>query len=409
MVIKVVSFRESTFKEIMDVLYRSLEDYSLQEGLRRTMANLVPAPYRVLANWSYMTKLAEEIRGIKEEVIRNIDYYIDLTIKNVKAYARGEGFYARTREDVYKIIDSILEDHKRRMIIVKAKSMVTEELKLREYLIEKGHEVYETDLGELLIQLSGDKPMHAIGPAIHIPKERAVMLTSKLGIKLARDAGHEDIVRGVREFLREKFVKADVGISGANAVAADTGSIVLVENEGNIRLSTSLPPVHIAVTGIEKIMPTLDYAIKQAIVQSGYAGLYPPTYLTVISGPSSTADIEFHRVYGAHGPHKFYLILYDGGRRMAVEHPYLWEQLLCIKCGRCQGECPIWELTANNWGGNVYGGPMGLAWTAIVEDKVKASHLALLCLECGLCKEVCPMKIDMPRIAHILKRELWQS
>jgi L-lactate dehydrogenase complex protein LldG len=402
-------FNESIYGRVVEEVYRSLENATLREGLKRTIDNLAPAPYRVIGNWGYLVKLAEELRRVKEEVLKNIDYYIDLTLKSVREYARGEGFYAKTMEDVYKIVDMILEGHRRRMVIVKAKSMVTEELRLREYLIEKGHEVYETDLGELLIQLSQGKPMHAIAPAIHIPREEAVRLINKLGVNTPMDATHDVIVRRVREFLREKFTKADVGISGANAVAADTGSIVLIENEGNIRLSTSLPPVHIAITGIEKIMPTLDYAIKQALVQSAYAGLYPPTYLTVISGPSSTADIEYRRVYGAHGPHKFYLILYDGGRRRALESPYLWEQLLCIRCGRCQGECPVWMLTANSWGGSVYGGPMGMAWVAITEDEVRAAHLALLCLQCGRCKDVCPMKIDMPKIAYMLKKSLWHK
>lgn len=395
-----------SFEDIVSEIYRGLKDKDLQEGLARTIKNMVPGPYRVISNWKYVEQLAEDVRKVRQETLKNIDYYIDETLKNVERYAKGKGYFVKNRDELYKIIDGIISQHgEGKKIIIKSKSIVTEEMELRQYLQRKGHEVYETDLGELLVQIAGDKPMHQIAPAIHYPKEKTIDILRKVGIELDRDTPHEIIVKAVRKFLREKYIKADIGISGANAVAADSGAVLLVENEGNIRLTTSLPPVHIAITGVEKIVPTLVDAYKQVLVQSAYSGLYPPTYLSVIAGPSSTADIEFHRVYGVHGPLEFHLVLYDGGRLKAIKTDELIsEQLLCIRCGRCQGECPVWDLAANLWGGIAYGGPLGLGWNAITVDENFASNLAFLCLSCGKCKEVCPMKINIPEIARELRK-----
>ncbi len=391
---------KDTYEELAVDILKHLDNVNIRKGLSRSVDRLVPAPYHILDKWKYIQEYAEHVRKVKEEILANIDYYIDLTLKNVEK-TQGNGYYTKTREDVIKIIDDIIgEDSK---LIVKAKSMVTEEIGLREHLIEKGHKVYETDLGELLIQLSGDKPMHTTAPAIHITKEQAIKLLKNAGARVHEGMSIKEIVGEVRVFLRDKFINADIGISGANVVAADTGSIFLISNEGNIRNTTNLPPTHIAITGIEKIMPTMMDAFMQALVQAAYAGLYPPTYLSIISGPSSTADIEFTRVYGVHGPKHFHLILYDGGRRDAINHPFLFEQLYCIRCGRCQAECPIWDLVGNIWGGSVYGGPMGVGWTAITEGVEKATNLSHFCLNCGKCEVVCPVNIDMPRIIRYLK------
>ena len=385
---------------VMDEILPALENENLRLGLTRSVETLGAAAARALDKWPYLTEFAEYVRKTKEKVIENLDYYIDKTLKSVEN-AGGHSYFAKDEKEVCKIVDDIIGEGKK--LIVKAKSMVTEEIRLREHLIERGHEVYETDLGELLIQLSGGKPMHAIAPAVHIPREEAAKLLKKIAPEVSEDMSIEEMVSYVRKFLREKFVKADIGISGANSIAADTGAIFLVSNEGNIRNATNLPPVLIAITGVDKIMPTIKDAFLQAIVQSGYAGLFPPTYLSLIAGPSSTADIEYHRVYGVHGAKEMHVILYDGGRIDASKNEYLREQLYCVRCGRCQGECPIWDLVGNMWGGDVYGGPMGMGWTAITQGIDKAAPLAMLCLGCGRCREVCPSKIDMPSIIRYLK------
>ncbi len=386
-------------QNVSDEIHRALYIKSLRKGLSRSVNRLVPAPYRILDRWRYLLEYTEELREAKEKVLQDIDYYIDLTMKRVEE-TRGHAYYAKTRDEAVKLVNDLVGEDK---LIVKSKSMVTEELRLREELAKNGNTVYETDLGELLIQFSRDKPMHTTAPAIHITREKAIRILRKHGVEVRDDMSTTEIVGMVRIFLREKFVEADIGISGANSIAADTGSIFLVSNEGNIRNTTSLPPMHIAITGVEKIMPSMDLAFKQTITQAAYAGLYPPTYVSVISGPSSTADIEFERVYGVHGPKEVHVILYDGGRIEMLKNEVISEQLYCIRCGRCQAECPIWQLVGNIWGGNVYGGPMGMGWTAIVEGIEKAASLSHFCLLCGKCREVCPMKIDMPRIIRYLK------
>lgn len=389
---------EALAKDIM----KAQENTALQLGLKNSVANFYNTINKVLNRFPELAEIAEHVKATREKVLENLEYYIDQAIKSVNA-AGAHAHFASDPESVRKIIDDIVGDEKR--IIVKAKSMVTEEIMLREHLAEKGHEVYETDLGEFLIQISKGKPMHVIVPAIHLSKEQAAQLLGlKLGQPISREATHEELVFHVREFFREKFGKADIGISGANVIAADTGSVFLVHNEGNISNVVTLPPVHIAIASVEKIMPTFKDAILQVMVQSGYAGLYPPTYVNVISGVSSTADIEYHRVYGVHGAREVHVILYDGGRIKALKDPVLKEQLRCVKCGRCQIMCPIWDVSGNIWGGKVYGGPMGVGWTAITESK-KAEPLSWFCLLCNACKEACPVKVDSAEISRRIRSQ----
>lgn len=185
--------------------------------------------------------------------------------------------------------------------------MLGEEIHLRQRLADCGHEVWETDLGEFILQLMDGRPMHILSPSIHVPREQvAEVFTEFFGREIPPDIAEE--VMAVREFLREKYFTADIGISGANAVAADTGQITIIENEGNVRLCTAAPPVHIAVVGIEKIVPTFLDSMKVAEVNWRYGQYGAPGYVNIISGPSKTGDIEKVTTYGAHGPHEFHVI-----------------------------------------------------------------------------------------------------
>jgi L-lactate dehydrogenase complex protein LldG len=380
-------------------IWEALLDEEFQEALRRASTISQVRVEELLAERGELVELCREVAGIKRRSIDTLEELVERAYRSLEA-VRAKPYLAGDAEEARRIIGGLVGSGK---LVVMAKSMAAAEVGLRGYLESLGNEVWETDLGELLVQLEGSKPMHTITPAVHMTRYKAIKLISeKLGVKLEGDSV-EEAVKAVREFLRGKIVKADVGISGANALAADTGAIVLVENESNIRLVTSTPPIHIALVPVDKIVPTLLDAVKVAIVQAAYTGLYPPTYISIIAGPSSTADIERVRVYGAQGPRELHVVLLDNGRLKALKDPTLKEQLRCIRCGRCQYECPVWVHTANKWGGPAYGGPMGLVWTAITVDPIEAGKLSYLCLGCGRCDASCPVEIPLSTILRHLK------
>ncbi|MEM0463076.1 lactate utilization protein B [Pyrobaculum sp.] len=372
---------------------------SWEVAVERARRHIVPRTYQVLSQFSYVTNLAREVRKAKEEVVRNLDHYIEEVRKAVERIG-GRFVLASTAEEAVEAAVKIVGQGK---VVVLSKNNVATETGLRRRLEEAGNEVWETDLGEFLIQLAGDEPSHILAPAVHMTKERvAEVLAERLGMAVPPEP--EAIAQRAREFLRNKFIKADVGITGANAIAADTGAVVLVENEGNIRLTSGLPPVHIVYDGVEKIVPTLVDAMVAAAVQSAYAGLYPPTYINISAGPSSTADVEMHRVSPAQGPKEFYMILVDNGRRAVARDPVLWEALLCIRCGRCHLHCPVYRALGREFGVPPYTGPMGVMWTAVTRGIEEAGPHALKCVHAGNCKEVCPMGIDIPGVIHEVKK-----
>ncbi|TRM77477.1 (Fe-S)-binding protein [Sulfolobus sp. B5] len=370
-------------------------------AIKRGVEHNIPRVFKVLREHPYLEDLARKVREGKLEVLSNLDHYIDMTIKAVEKIG-GKAYFAENAEQAREIVGKIVGSKKR---IVLGKSMVAYEVGLRKYLQSLDNEVWETDLGELLIQFADEPPSHIIAPAVHMTRERIRELIKE---KLNIDPGdkHEDIVKVAREFLRQKFLTADIGITGANAVAADSGSIVLVENEGNIRMTSVVPPVHISITGVEKILPNLEYALYEALVQAAYAGLYPPTYINVTSSPSSTGDVEQKRVSPAHGPKEFHLVLVDNGRRKANEDNVLREALLCIRCGRCHFHCPVYRVLDGKWGDPPYSGPMGAMWSGVVYNDYKPS---LMCTHAGNCREVCPMKINIPKVLEYLKHKYYTN
>ena len=368
------------------------------EAIRRAVDNNVPRTMKILEEYPYVVELAKELRRAKEEVIRNIEYYVDKTMKSIERTG-ARAYFARDADEARRIVGELVGSGK---IVVMGKSMVAAEVGLREYLTSMGNEVWETDLGEFLIQLTGDKPTHIVAPALHMTRERASqVLRERLKVNVEPDPSA--IAQAARAFLRDKFFKADVGITGANAVAADTGAVLLIENEGNIRFTTVAPPRHIVVTGVDKIVPTLHDAFKEVIVQSAYAGLYPPTYVNLVAGPSTTADVEQTRVSPSHGPREVHVVLIDNGRIKASKDPDLWEGLLCVRCGRCHFHCPTYRALDGSWGESPYVGPMGVIWTAITMGIDKAGPHAMLCTHAGTCREVCPMKINIPDIIKAIK------
>ncbi len=386
-------------KEIMDATH----DDRLRLALSRAVKSFRGNVKNALARFPHTVALAEEVLKIKEKAIPNMEKLTRQAITAIEEN-KGKGYIARTAEEALEIIANLVGTKK---LIVKGKSMTGEEIGLREHLEKIGNDVYETDLGEFIIQKRGDKPMHITSPSIHVPREDVARLFSKImGQEIAPDAEIADMVAVAREYLRDKFFRADIGISGANVVAAETGTLFIIENEGNIRLSTSAPPVHIALVGMEKLVPSLSDAFKVSEVTWRYANYTVPSYVSLISGPSKTGDIEKVTTYGAHGPKELHVIFLDAGRTQLAKYPKLRQALYCVRCGGCLYECPVFAVTAGHFGDKYFAG-MGAIWAAIVnKDKEKAAALAYTCLTCGRCRQRCPVKIDVPEMVIELRKML---
>jgi len=384
---------------------KELRDAAGSGRIRLALSRAIKS-YRVntdnaLKKFPHTIKMAEEVKLIKEASIQQM---AELAGKAGRSIEENKGKYhiAGTAGDALKIIGEIVGKGK---LVVKAKSMTAEEIQLREHLEQAGNEVYETDLGEFIIQKLGQRPMHILSPAIHVPREDVARLFSQItGQKLQPDI--DTLVATARELLREKFFKADVGISGANVVSADTGTLFLIENEGNIRLATGAPPVHIALVGMEKLVPTLEDAFKVSEVTWRYANYIVPSYVSMISGPSKTGDIEKVTTYGVHGPKEFHVIFLDDGRTRLARDPVLRQALYCLRCGGCLYECPVFGLTAGYFGDKYFAG-IGAVWAAeVTRNMEKAASMAYTCLTCGRCKVRCPMKIDVPEMILALRKSI---
>ncbi|MBN1690579.1 MAG: lactate utilization protein [Dehalococcoidia bacterium] len=384
---------------------KELRDAAGSGRIRLALSRAIKS-YRVntdnaLKRFPHTVKMAEEVRLIKEASILQMAELARKAGRSIEEN-KGKSHIARTAGDALRIIGEIV-GHKK--LVVKAKSMTAEEIRLREHLEEAGNEVYETDLGEFIIQKLGQRPMHILSPAIHVPREDVALLFTKItGRKQEPDI--DKLVATARELLREKFFKADIGISSANVVSADTGTLFMIENEGNIRLATGAPPVHIALVGLEKLVPTLEEAFKVAEVTWRYANYSVPSYVSLVSGPSKTGDIEKVTTYGVHGPKEFHVIFLDDGRTQLAKDPVLRQALYCLRCGGCLYECPVFGLTAGYFGDKYFAG-IGAVWAAqVTRNMEKASSMAYTCLTCGRCKVRCPMKIDVPEMILALRKSI---
>ena len=390
--------------EFEEEVYRWLHHEFTRIALRRAISSFREARDKALEEFPYVKEERKKLIEIKDKVISNLDFWVEKAMKAVEK-AKGKAYYAESVDDALEIIKKIVGEGK---IVVKAKSITSEELHLNKYLEKWGNKVYETDLGEFIVQLIESRPMHILAPAVNISRERVAEIFSRLaGKELPPDI--PTLVKFAREFLREKYFEADIGISGANAITADTGSVFLLENEGNIRFVTNAPPVHIVITGIEKILPTFRDGSLLAEVVARYAGYTAMSYVSIISGPSKTGDIEKTVVYGAHGPEEFHVIFLDNGRKEMAKEEIIKEALRCVRCGVCMYECPVYAITTGYWG-YIYMGGIGIPWTSYVAGGfLESAPLAFTCITCNRCKVYCPMEIDtgeiVLKIREILKKK----
>ncbi|MBI4187700.1 MAG: lactate utilization protein, partial [Chloroflexi bacterium] len=293
-------------KELMDAAHNKRIRLALSRGIASYRDNTDTA----LKRFPHTIKLAEEVRAIKENAIDNMEKLAQQACEAFE-YNKAKAYIAKTKEDALKLIGNLVGTDK---LIVKGKSLTGEEIHLREYLEERGNDVYETDLGEFILQKLPSRPMHLVSPAIHVPREDVAQLFQRITGEEFPPDDIERMVAAARKLLREKYFQAHIGMSGSNVVAADAGTMFLISNEGNIRLSTAAPPVHIALVGMEKLVPTLGDAYKVAEVTWRYASYTVPGYVSLISSPSKTGDIEKVTTFGAHGPREVHVIFIDDGR-----------------------------------------------------------------------------------------------
>ncbi len=391
------------FADFKKSIYGAVDDEALRSALRKAVGSFRENRDKALKAFPHV----EEGRKILIEKKQEVLAHLDEMIEKFSAAARRMGVTVHMAETVRQGQEVVTELVGSKKLIVKGKSITSDELDLNDFLEETGNEVYETDLGEFIVQLLGGKPMHILAPAVNVPKERVAELFSELaGRELPPDPA--ELTRFARDFLREKFLRADIGMSGANVITADTGSIFLIENEGNIRFATNAPPVHIAVVGLEKILPTLADGTLLVEVASRYAGYYAPSYVSIISGPSKTGDIEKVTIWGVHGPREVHVILLDNGRREVARDPVLRQMLSCIRCGACMYECAVYPIVSGYWG-HTYMGGIGIPWTALIAGGWEvAAPMAYACTLCGRCREFCPMEINTPEIVEKLREGMAQ-
>lgn len=340
--------------------------------------------------------LRADLRRRKEQAIARLPELVEQFRREAEAVG-ATVFLARTAEEARQYIADVAQRNGVRLA-VKSKSMATEEIRLNEALEQAGVRVVETDLGEWIVQLAGERPSHLIGPAIHKSREQIAELFSRvLGRPVPADPA--ELVRVAREELRRSFIEADMGITGANAAVAETGSLVIVTNEGNAELVATLPPIHVAVVGIDKIVPTLEDVppLLRVLPRAGAAQKMTVRVL-FLTGPTRTADIEITLVRGAHGPREMHIVLLDNGRLAAREDPELVDALYCIRCGACSNVCPPYQVVSGHVFGHIYTGPIGLPLTAIHHGLEAAADPQSLCVSCNACETVCPVGIPIPRL-----------
>jgi L-lactate dehydrogenase complex protein LldF len=280
---------------------------------------------------------------------------------------------------------------------VKSKSMVTEEIHLNEFL-EKNHiESLETDLGEYIVQLLGQKPYHIVTPAMHLSKDDiAKLFNERFGTPL--DATPEQLTLKARELLRDKYVSADVGITGANFLIADTGSIAISENEGNARLCTTFPKIHIAIVGIEKIIPSMaDLDLFWPMLSTHGTGQNLTVYNSLLSGPRQPNETD--------GPDEMYVILLDNGRTNLLAQKEQRQGLYCIRCGACLNACPVYKNVGGHTYNTPYSGPIGSVITPHMRGMEDFKHLSYASSLCGNCSEVCPVKIEIHKMLLLNRRD----
>jgi len=383
-------------------------DPQLRENLRRSTDTSLAKRLRLAREIPAYDARRQKLALIRSESVTRMDALLEEAVERLES----AGIRCHLAADALEARAIVLELCEGARRIVKGKSMVSEEIGLNEALEAAGKEVVETDLGEFIVQLRGEAPSHITAPALHLNRRQiAALFRERLGMERGEDP--EALTAAARAHLRERFLNAEVGITGANFVVAETGTLVLVENEGNIGLASTLPPLHIAITGIEKVLPRLgdlDEALRLLPVNG--TGQRATAYVSLISSPAPEVS----------GPREVHVVFLDNGRRRLAARPDR-QALACVRCGACMNVCPVFRRVGGHGYGSVYPGPIGILTTPfLIEDApghAPENSLSDACSLCDACTEVCPVEIPLPdlirsarvekgRRASVLERGGWR-
>jgi L-lactate dehydrogenase complex protein LldF len=382
-------------------IHTTLEDANLQLAIFTSTGRLKQGRIDNVASEALpdYQELRTQANAIKKHAIENLDHYLEEFERNVQARG-GKVVYCKDGTEVTDFILSLAKE-RRAHLIVKSKSMTTEEIDLNERLEHHGLESVETDLGEYILQLAHERPYHIVAPALHKTRyDVAEIFTQNLHV--ANETVPEKQTAIARSVLRQKFLAADIGISGANFLVADSGAVVLVENEGNARLTTSAPKVHIAIAGIEKVIPRAqDLATFLKLLARSATGQLLSVYTSFLAGPRRPGEID--------GPDEFYVVLLDNGRTKLLPDKTKRQSLYCIRCGACLNTCPVYRRIGGHSFPWVYSGPIGAIITPQFMGVAHEPALPFASSLCGACGEVCPVKIEIPKILLELRGDVKKS
>lgn len=373
----------------------AIEDIRLQGAIEGATETFRSARERALANLPAANLLRDHLKKIRAATLADLAGHLEQFERQAQA-AGAAVHWARDGADAGRIALEIARRHNV-ALAAKSKSMATEEIHLNQTLAAGGVTPVETDLGEWIIQLAGEPPSHIIAPAIHKTRQEVAELFSRESGERLPPGDIDQLTAVARRLLRQKFLEAGLGISGANIGVAETGSVVLVTNEGNGRLVSSAPPVHLIVMGIEKIAPTWDdAAVWLSLLARSATGQPLSVYTSVVTGPARPDDAD--------GPQEVHIILLDNGRSRLLNTPYE-EALQCIRCGACLNVCPVYREAGGHAYGSPYSGPIGAVVTPLLFGLDKYEALPYASSLCGACLDVCPARIDLPRMLLELRHD----
>lgn len=370
---------------------KALKDENLQRAMGNVGSGFVQKRAKARAALPEFDALRDHAKKIKDHTLAHLDVYLEEYEARV-IESGGNVHWASTSQDAQQIVMKIAERANAKTV-TKGKSMVSEEVEINKALEDMGINVVETDLGEYIIQLRGQTPSHIIAPALHVNKDEveADFRKHHSHLEEGRDLNEaESLLSEARGILREKFLQSDIGITGANFLIAETGTSVIVTNEGNGDLTSLLPKIHIVITGIEKVVPTLNDASQMIrLLARSATGQEISVYTTFSTGPKALKDPD--------GPEEYHVILLDNGRSNLIGTEFQ-DVLRCIRCGACINHCPVYKNIGGHAYGSVYPGPIGSVITPALNGIEKSAHLPNASTFCGRCEAVCPMRIPLPKM-----------